>query len=263
MTTRRAAVGVLTALAAIAATAEAGEIRLTAVGPSPARGLLVNRTVGRRPFDPVDPSIPAVVVVHGMNPFHPLIHFTMGQCYGDALGGRYGATVQVLEWDWNAVTTTNFLFGCSANERFCEAQGRMLAAALIAARIDPALLTFIGQSSGVVVSASAAQSLYAHHGRPIRRLTMLDPYHAQHELIFTRFSARSCASAIDHYWVPGPSGFGRSADYPGVTSTRLPSPRRYRGLIRPLHSDHMHAVRWHVGTIPTGNDAGPTPLFHP
>ncbi len=187
----RAVGGLLTTLAAIATTAGAGEIRLTAVGPSPARGLLVNRTIGRRPFDPVDPSIPAVVVVHGLNPFHPLVHFTMGQRYGDALGERYGATVQVLEWDWNAVTTTNFLFGCSANERFCEEQGKMLAAALIATRIDPSLLTFIGQSSGVVVSASAAQSLYAHHGRPIRRLTMLDPYHAQHELIFTRLSVTS------------------------------------------------------------------------
>jgi len=253
VTTRRAAVVLLTGLAAVAATGRAGEIRLTAVGPSPARGLLVNRTIGRRPFDPVDPSVPAVVVVHGLNPFHPLVHFTMGRSYGEALGARYGAAVQVLEWDWNAATTTDVLLGCSANERFCEEQGRMLAAALIAARIDPALLTFIGQSSGVVVSASAAQSLYAYHGRPIRRLTMLDPYHAQHELIFNRLSVTSCASAVDHYWVPGPSGFGRSADYSGVTSTRLASPRRYRGLIRPLHSDHMHAVRWHVGTISAGD----------
>lgn len=253
---RAGACVLLTALAATVATAggaAGGEIRLAAVGPSPARGILVNRTIGRRPFDPVDPSVPAVVVVHGLNPFHPLVHFTMGQSYADALGARYGAAVQVLEWDWNAVTTTNFLFGCAANERFCESQGRMLAAALIAARIDPTLLSFIGQSNGVLVSASAAQVLYAHHGRPVRRLTMLDPYHAQHELIFNRLSVTTCVSAIDHYWVPGPSGFGRSADYSGVTSTRLPSPRRYRGLIRPLHSDHMHAVRWHVGTISAGD----------
>ena len=236
-------------LAAIAGLSCAADVRLTAIGPSPARGLLINRTVGARPFDPVDPARPAIVVVHGLNPFHPLIHFTMGTRYGEALGRKYGTTVQVLEWDWNAATTTNLLCGLSANERYCEGQGRMLAASLIVTRIDPSQLTIVGQSSGVVVSASAAHAIAHHYGRPIGRFTLLDPFHVQHELIFTRLAVSSSASIVDHYWVPGPSGFGKSANYPGITNTRLPSPRRYRGLIRPLHSDHMHAVRWHMGSM--------------
>jgi hypothetical protein len=240
---------VLALLAAVAGAARAGDARLTAIGPSPARGLLVNRTVGSRPFDPVDPSRPAVVVVHGLNPFHPLVRFTMGERYGEALGRTYGDSVQVFEWDWNAVTTTGLLSGLSANERFCEGQGRMLAGALIGSGIDPSRLSFVGQSSGVIVSAAAARSLAGHHGRPVARLTLLDPYCKQHELIFSRLAVTSHVSAVDHYWVPGPSGFGEPVDLPGVRSTRLASPRRYRGLLRPLHSDHMHAVRWHLGNL--------------
>lgn len=245
----RRTVGILLAVLTVAGGARAGDVRLTAIGQSPARGLLVNRTVGSRPFDPVDPSRPAVVVVHGMNPFHPVIRFTMGRRYGEALGRAYGASVQVFEWDWNAVTTTNLLFGLSANERFCEGQGRMLAGALIASRIDPSRISFVGQSSGVVVSAAAAQALAGHYGRPAARLTMLDPYCGQHDLIFSRLAVTSSVSAVDHYWVPGPSGFGEPVGLPGVSSTRLASPRRYRGLLRPLHSDHMHAVRWHLGNL--------------
>ena len=160
-------------------------MRLAAIGPSPARGLLVNRTVGSRPFDPVDPGRPAVIVVHGLNPFHPVIHFTMGARYGETLGRRYGNSVQVFEWDWNAVTTTGLLSGLSANERFCEEQGRLLAAPLIASQIDPSLVSFVGQSSGVIVSVSASRAIAGRYGRPVARLTMLDPYHAQHDLIFS------------------------------------------------------------------------------
>jgi hypothetical protein len=173
----------------------------------------------------------------------------MGMRYGESLGRRYGDSVQVFEWDWNAVTTTGLLSGLAANERFCEGQGRQLAAHLIASGIDPARLSFIGQSSGVIVSAAASRSIAAHYGRPVARLTMLDPYCRQHDLIFSHLEATSCTSAVEHYWVPGPSGFGKPVDLPGVTSTRLPSPRRYRGLVRPLHSDHMHAVRWHLGEM--------------
>ena len=149
----------LAMLAAVAGTARARGRPAHRDRPSPARGLLVNRTVGSRPFDLVDPARPAVVVVHGLNPFHPLIHFTMGQRYGEALGRTYGSSVQVFEWDWNAVTTTNLLFGLSANERFCEEQGRMLAASLIAVADRPVPPSFIGQSSGVVVTAAASQAI--------------------------------------------------------------------------------------------------------
>jgi hypothetical protein len=239
---------VLAVLTAVVGTAHGGEARLAALGPSPARGLLVNRTLGSRPFDPVDPARPAVVVVHGLNPFHPVVHFTLGARYGETLGRRFGNSVQVFAWDWNAVTTTDLHLGLGlhANERFCEEQGRMLAANLIASGIDPARLSFIGQSSGVIVCASASRTIAAHHGRPVARLTMLDPYCKQHDLIFSHLGATSCASTVDHYWVPGPSGFGKAVALPGVSSTRLSSPRRYRGLARPLHSDHMHAVRWHL-----------------
>jgi hypothetical protein len=239
----------LAVLAAVVGTANAGEARLAAIGPSPAHGLLVNRTIGRRPFDPVDPARPAVIVVHGLNPFHPVVHFTMGRRYGETLGRKYGDSVQVFEWDWNAATTTGLLFGLPANERYCEGQGRMLAATLIGSGIDPARLSFIGQSSGVIIAASAAREIAGRSGRPVARLTMLDPYHGQHELIFSHLGALSCASVVEHYWVPGPSGFGGAVDFPGVSSRRLPSPRRYRGLARPMHSDHLHAVRWHLETL--------------
>jgi hypothetical protein len=240
---------VLAILAAALGTARAGDARLGAWGPSPARGLLVNRTVGSRPFDPVDPGRPAVIVVHGLNPFHPLVHFTMGSRYGEAMGRRYGNSVQVFEWDWNAVTTTNLVFGLAANERFCEGQGGLLAGALIGSGIDPGRLSFVGQSSGVIVSVVAARAISARYGRPVGRLTMLDPYHGQHDLIFSRLGATSCALVVEHYWEPGPSGFGGAVDRPGVRSARLASPRRYRGLARPMHSDHLHAVRWHLGSI--------------
>lgn len=223
-----------------------GGPRLAAFGPHNARGVLVNLTPGSYPGAPIDPARPTVVVVHGLNPLHPLMHFTIAERYAEAIGRHHGAGVNVLAWDWNAVTMPSpRLSTCSQH---AVGQGTALAAALSrAGLVDPSRLHMIGQSTGCVVITSAARDLTARTGRLVGGLTFLDPAVAEHGLIFNELAASSHAARVEHYWAGGLSGFGRASNAPGVVEAPAAASGGLLGLARPLHWNHFNTVRWHVG----------------
>lgn len=212
-------------------------------GGDPSRGCLVNRTVGADPRAPVDPSRPTVVVVHGVNPMHPFVHFTLAERYGESIGRRLGEAVNVLGWEWNAATLPSLRPW--VNDRHAVEQGRRLAVALGSAGVDPTSLHLIGHSTGCVVAASASRE-FAGRGVRVGRLTLLDPVVTQHRLIFQELGAATTASSLEHHWAAGPSGFGRPAPYLGVSNRRFDGPGGLRGLLRPSRLDHLNVVRWHL-----------------
>jgi hypothetical protein len=235
-------------LAALASPSLAGPARLTAFGPDLARGELVNLTAGSARSDPPAPGRPTVVVVHGLNPLHPLLHLVMAERYAEALGARHGGAVNVLGWDWNAATIRGLR--AETNARHAVAQGRRLAGALLASGVDPAGLHLVGQSTGSVVVVAAARAL-ADAGRPPSRLTLLDPAGAEHGILFGELAAATAARHVDHAWMPGLSGAGRPAPTPAgpLHETRLRPTTRALGLIFPGRADHFNAVRWHIGRV--------------
>lgn len=215
------------------------DIRLAEWGHDPARGVLSGGAI--------DPARPTVVVVHGINPFDRLVHFTLAERYAETIGRRYGPGVNVVGWNWNGDTRGGL--GVNADNRHAIGHGRSLAEALMRAGVDPIRLHLIGHSSGGLIVASAARTLVERTGRPVARLTLLDPASFHHRLIFGDLAVSTAALRVEHYWAPGPSGFGRPAPYRGVIDGRVDGPNRLRGLIRPLHSDHLHVVRWHLGVV--------------
>jgi hypothetical protein len=234
-----------TLAATTASPAYDADLRLLAWGPSPARGRLVNVTLGARPNDPIDPARPTLVVVHGANPFHPALHYAIAERYAEALGAVYGTGVNVVGWDWNA-DTLRHLWLPRRNLDHVVWQGQQLAASLRATGLDPRRLHLIGQSSGSLAAASAARSM-ANAGQPPARLTLLDPARLYHDLLFGTLGAGTAAAVVDHYWVESPSAFGAEAPYAGVHNIRLAGSSGVLGLIRPFRSDHLAAVRWHIG----------------
>ena len=134
--------------------------------------------MGIPPGTPPDPALPAVVVVHGINPFNAFMHFRIAERYGEAVGARWGASITVLGWDWNGNTLNGLR--PSRNEALAESQGRALADALLRAGVAPERLHLVGHSSGGLAAAAAARSLADRTGRPIDRLTLLDPAERQH-----------------------------------------------------------------------------------
>lgn len=241
-------VTLFSALAIMAAGPACGDgPKLFTWGRDPARGALVNVSAGAVAGSPIDPNRPTVVVVHGLNPFAPLLRCNIAECYADAIGARYGPGVNVLSWDWNSATMPSLR--PRVNDEQAVAQGYALGRTLLRLGIDPANLHLIGQSSGAVVVAAAARVLVNATGRPVGRLTLLDPVGSQHPLIFGRLGAITAAASIEHYWAPGPSGFGREVHYPGVHSQAVPTPSRLFGLVRPFHADHFNTVRWHLQRI--------------
>jgi hypothetical protein len=223
-------------------------IRLVAPGADPAAGILVNHTMGASPMTPADAGKPALVVAHGLNPFHPFAHFAVAERYGEINGARYGNALNVLGWDWNGCTGSGLL----RHERQDSpvAHGRRLAHALLAQGLDPARIHILGQSTGCVVAASAARQIACQTGQPIARLTLLDPLSADHVLIFGDLAVATAASRVEHYWVPGLSGFGKPAADPRVLNYQLNGPRGALGLVNPTRTDHLHAVRWHITHVP-------------
>jgi hypothetical protein len=236
------------ALMALTAGPQHHAIRLVEPGADPARGVLVNHTNGTRPDRPPWPSRPTLVVVHGLNPFHPIAHFAIAERYGEINGARYSDAINVLGWDWNGCTGSGLLH--RERQETPVAQGRLLADALLAQGLDPARIHLLGQSTGCIVAASAAYHLAGLTGQPVARLTLLDPLTADHLLIFQALAVASAASRVEHYWVPGLSGFGRPAAYPGILNYRLDGPRGPLGLANPTRTDHLHAVRWHLMHVP-------------
>src|SRR5262245_29825997 len=116
--------------------------RLVEPGPDFGTGVLVNASVGAHDDTSLDPSKLTFVIVHGLNPFHPLGHFSVGPRYAEALGRRFGSSVNVVYWDWNAVTT----HGLSTHRVRARAvrQGVKLADALLALGLEQERLHVIG-----------------------------------------------------------------------------------------------------------------------
>jgi hypothetical protein len=224
----------------------AGPARLTAVGRDPARGELVNLTIGFARGDAPAPARPTVVVVHGLNPFHPVLHFTIAERYAEAIHARHGGAVNVLGWDWNAATMHGLRAG--TNARHAVEQGRRLASALLASGADPAGLHLVGQSTGCVVATAAARALTAG-GRPPSRLTLIDPAGAEHGILFGELAAATAAAHVDHAWMPGPSGAGHAGAPAPAHETRLRPSSGVLGFALPGRADHFNAVRWHIGQM--------------
>jgi pimeloyl-ACP methyl ester carboxylesterase len=234
----------LTTLILGAGAGHAGPAPLFAPGHDPARGLLVNRTVGSRPFDPIDPTRPTVVVAHGLNLAPHLVHCTIDQSYAAAIGARHGPSINVLGWDWNAATIQSLRR--TVNDEVAVRQGYALGACLLRLGLDPSNVHLIGQSSGGLVVAAAARVLADATGRRVASVTLLDPAGAHHRLLFDRLGVTSSTLSVVHYWAPGPSGFGRAAPYPGVHDQSVPATSRWAGFVRPLRTDHLNTVRWHI-----------------
>ncbi len=216
-------------------------------GGDPARGLLVNHSPGRRPFDPPDPRLPTVVFIHGINPLPRVVHFTMAERVAESLARRGGPPCNVLGWDWNAATVESLR--ASPNSEAAVRQGPSLAWALWTAGIDPARTHLIGHSSGGLVATSAARVFAREFGRPVAHLTLLEPAAYYHGIVFGRLEAGSLAPVVENYWAPGPSGYGREAAWPGVRNYRVDGPASYFGVLCPLQSDHLFIVRWYLETI--------------
>jgi hypothetical protein len=218
-------------------------------GPEPSRGILVNCSPDQRPWDAPLPGRPTLVVVHGINPFHPAYHFTLGQRLGEAAAHAYGPRFNVLAWNWNAGSIQSLI--PARNRQFVLAQGRALADALLLAGVDPARTQLIGQSSGCLVVAAAARSLVDRTSRPLAQITLLDPGAHSHPLIFQSLAVSSTSPRVEHYWVDGPTGFSRPVPVRGVSNLQVPLPRRslVGGLANPRHIDHLNAVRWYLSTV--------------
>jgi pimeloyl-ACP methyl ester carboxylesterase len=211
------------------------------------RGVLLNRTPGARPDDPIDPALPTVVFIHGYNPLPRTVHFEMARRLAESLGRRPGGCgFNVIDWDWNAATCVGIRV--STNTKAAIDQGPLLASCLLRAGVDPGRLHLIGHSAGSLVAASAARSLVNSRGVLVAQLTFLEPAAFYHEFIFERLAAGTAASRVENYWAAGPSGYGQVAPYAGVTNARVYGETPWLGLVMPTRSGHLDIVRWYVAT---------------
>jgi pimeloyl-ACP methyl ester carboxylesterase len=240
------AIAVLLAAAATI-TAEGRPAILVRKGGDPARGLLVNHSPGRRPFDPPDSSLPTVVFIHGINPLPRVVHFTMAERVAESLARRGGPPCNVLAWDWNAATVESVR--SSPNCEAAVRQGPTLAWALWTSGLDPSRTHLIGHSSGGLVATSAARVFARQFGRPVAHLTLLEPASYYHPIIFERLEAVSLCPVVENYWSPGPSAYGQHVAAPGVQNYRVDGPASFAGVLCPLRSDHLFIVRWYLETI--------------
>jgi hypothetical protein len=220
------------------------QARLLALGTDQAPGLLINCTVGVPPYAPPDPSRPTLVIVHGINPYHPFMRVEMAQRYGEAIGACWGANLNVMGWDWNASTMQGPF--PVRNALLAEWQGRLLAEALMKSGLAPENLRLIGQSSGCIVVASAAREIANRYGRPVDRLILLDPRTGHHPIVFEKLGAGTAARVVEHLWATGPSGFGSDAPYANVRNQAVAGPSGWAGFISPGSLDHMQLVQWHI-----------------
>ena len=215
-------------------------------GGDPARGLLVNRTPGFRPFDPPDPARPSVVFIHGFNPVPGMVHFEMATRLAESLARR-GTVCNVLEWDWNAATFDSLRPRVNSDKSV--EQGRILAQALQRSGIDPGRTHLIGQSAGGMVATSAAYVFAVHWGRPVAQITLLDPATYYHTVIFQQLRAGSLAPLVENYWTSSPSAFGREVRLPGVQDHHVDGRSFYLGVVNPARSDHLFVVNWYLTTV--------------
>jgi len=225
-----------------------GHPTLIARGGDPAPGLLVNCTIGTRPFDPPDPARPTVVFVHGLNPLPGVVHFTMAQRLAEAIARRHGPTAfNVLDWDWNAATLVSLRH--RDNVTAAIAQGRRLAESLRLAGLDPGRLHLIGHSTGGIVAASASRTIARTHGILVAQVTFLEPAGFTHDTMFEELAAVSSSRRVENYWTPGPSAFGRATGVPGVIDVRVDNRTPLAGIFIPSRSGHIEIVRWYITTV--------------
>ena len=215
-------------------------------GADPARGLLVNRTPGTRPFDPPDRSRSTVVFIHGFNPAPRLVHFEMAHRFSESLARR-GTACNVLEWDWNAATCDSL--NPRINSVNSVEQGRLLAGRLNEVGIDPSRTHLIGHSAGAMVAASAASVFSSQWARPVAQLTLLDPATYYHSVIFQQLKAGSQAPLVENYWTASPSAYGKEVRLPGVRDHHVAGRSYYFGVFCPIRSDHLFVVSWYLSTI--------------
>jgi pimeloyl-ACP methyl ester carboxylesterase len=228
---------------------------LHGVGGNPARGVLVNLSPAW------DPSRPSVVFIHGFNPAPRTTHFTMAQRLAEAVARRGGPGVNVLAWDWNAATVVSLRV--RVNQENGIVQGRLLAAALGSAEVDPSRTHLIGQSSGAIVAASAARALLEAHGRPVAQVTLLDPAAHYHDVVFDRLAVGSASPRVENYWADGPGAYGRHTGRPGVRDHRVDVAAPRLGAVYMPRSAHWNVVRWYLATVedrasPVGYNASVT-----
>jgi pimeloyl-ACP methyl ester carboxylesterase len=239
-----AIVGLCVALASVGGT---GRSTLIAFGGDLAQGVLINRTIGAAPFDAPDPARPTFIFIHGFNPMPHAIHFEMAERFAEAVGCRFGPrTYNVLDWDWNGATFVGIHY--DRNTEAAVQQGPALADAILRAGLDPARVHLVGHSHGAIVAASAARMIAARHGRFVAQITLLEAAGFYHQIVFERLGAGSAAGRVENYWSPGPSGYGQTALYAGVTNIRVPPRTPLVGVFLPSHSGHVDIVRWYVGT---------------
>lgn len=225
--------------------------RLIEFGGNPATGWLVNVGVEGKA---VDPRLPTLVFIHGLNVAPNLIHFGMAHRLGEAIGRRGGSPVNVLGWDWNASTMVGW--NRQANRSEAVQQGERLALALLGIGIDPGKTHLIGQSSGAIVAASAASRLCLVSGRRVARVSLLDPARAYHDLVFETYDITRSAVVSENAFAPGPSGFGAPVWREGLRNIQVDAPRPWSGVIDPRHSAHLHVVRWYLGTAADPSQPG-------
>jgi pimeloyl-ACP methyl ester carboxylesterase len=231
----------------IALTLMGGQPRMMAKGGDPARGLLVNRTLGQRPFDPISPSKPTIVFIHGSNAVPGVMRFAMAQHLGEAIGRKYGNAFNVVEWDWNASAT----FRLTLQEMNDEAirQGQMLANALASQGIQPHQMHLIGQSAGSTVASSAARTMSKRTGLRVMQITLLDAAATTHEVVFHELQPFHYANTVENYWTHGLSAFGRPAETQGVRDIEIEHTTPLSGLVIPERSGHLSIVRWYVNSV--------------
>jgi pimeloyl-ACP methyl ester carboxylesterase len=240
-----AIVGLALALATVGAIGD--RATLIGLGGDPARGVLVNRSVGSGPYDPPDPGRPTVVFIHGVNPLPRTVHFTMTERLAEAIAARFGPDAfNVLDWNWNAATLVSLRH--AENSEAAVSQGIQLAESLRRAGIGPSRLHLIGHSAGSMVAASAARAITESQGEPPAQLTFLDPAGFYHEILFDRLAAGSAAGRVENCWAAGPSGYGRAIRRAGVVDVRVSGRTPLLGLVAPTRSGHLDIVRWYVGT---------------
>jgi pimeloyl-ACP methyl ester carboxylesterase len=214
----------------------------------PARGLLVNRTIGTRPFDPPDPTRPTVVFIHGINPLPGIVRFSMAERLSEAIARRHGAgRFNILDWDWNAATLVGLRH--RENTEAAIEQGRRLAFALIGAGIDLGRVHLVGHSAGGLVAASAARTIASYRGIRVAQVTLLEAASCTHHAIFRELAAAGTADRVENFWTPGPSAFGQVARVPGVIDVRVDHATPYSGVVIPSRSGHVGIVRWYVASV--------------
>ena len=176
---------------------------LLACGGDLNRGVLLNRTPGTRPDSPIDPTLPTVVFIHGYNPLPRTVHFEMARRLGESLGRRPGGCgFNVLDWDWNAATSSGFASARTRKPRSTRAPaGVVLAPGRSRPVSTPPDRPRRGEPRGG--RRPLGQSSIPR-GVLVAQLTFLEPAAFYHEFIFEHLAAGTAASRVENYWAAGP-----------------------------------------------------------